>query len=224
MKVKVWGARGSVPAPGPKMNRYGGNTSSVQVTSSTARTLILDAGTGIRTLGLGLATAPRINILLTHLHLDHIQGLMFFPPCFRAECRDHDLGPGLAGGVARGPGRALHLCPALPGRGARAAVLGLLPRHRAHRVADRLGDDPSRGRHSSRADAWLSDRRRGHHGLLHPRPRAGPRGPAGEPRRRSGSRATTWRATPTCCSTTASTPTRSTPTTSAGATRRSPTR
>src|SRR4029450_8046219 len=46
MKVKVWGARGSVPAPGPEMNRYGGNTSCVQVTLSDGETLILDAGTG----------------------------------------------------------------------------------------------------------------------------------------------------------------------------------
>jgi phosphoribosyl 1,2-cyclic phosphodiesterase len=83
MKVKVWGARGSVPAPGPKMNRYGGNTSCVQLTLDNGEDLILDAGTGIRTLGLDLATAPRVNILLTHLHLDHIQGLLFFAPFFR---------------------------------------------------------------------------------------------------------------------------------------------
>jgi phosphoribosyl 1,2-cyclic phosphodiesterase len=93
MKVKVWGARGSVPAPGPKMNRYGGNTSSVQLTLSGGEELILDAGTGIRTLGLGLAAAARINILLTHLHLDHIQGLMFFPPCFRADAEITIWGP-----------------------------------------------------------------------------------------------------------------------------------
>ena len=66
------------------MNRYGGNTSCVQVTLASGETLILDAGTGIRTLGLDLPGAARIHILLTHLHLDHIQGLMFFAPCFRA--------------------------------------------------------------------------------------------------------------------------------------------
>jgi phosphoribosyl 1,2-cyclic phosphodiesterase len=94
MKVKVWGARGSVPAPGPEMNRYGGNTSCVQVTLSDGETLILDAGTGIRALGLALAAGmPNINILLTHLHLDHIQGLMFFPPCFKTESRITIWGP-----------------------------------------------------------------------------------------------------------------------------------
>ena len=51
MRVKVWGARGSVPAPGPEMNRYGGNTSCVEVTLSNGEKLIIDAGTGIRTLG-----------------------------------------------------------------------------------------------------------------------------------------------------------------------------
>jgi phosphoribosyl 1,2-cyclic phosphodiesterase len=85
MKVKVWGARGSVPAPGPEMNRYGGNTSCVEVTLADGETLILDAGTGIRNLGVTLgATLTKINILLTHLHLDHIQGLMFFSPCFHS--------------------------------------------------------------------------------------------------------------------------------------------
>jgi phosphoribosyl 1,2-cyclic phosphodiesterase len=84
MRLKVWGARGSVPAPGPHMNRYGGNTSCVQVTLASGEVLILDAGTGIRTLGLDLNEGKRIHILLTHLHLDHIQGLMFFAPCFRA--------------------------------------------------------------------------------------------------------------------------------------------
>src|ERR687891_909540 len=93
MRIKVWGARGSVPAPGPQMNRYGGNTSCVQVTLSSGEELILDAGTGIRTLGLDLAGRERINILLTHLHLDHIQGLMFFPPCFRPEAEITIWGP-----------------------------------------------------------------------------------------------------------------------------------
>ncbi len=83
MKVKVWGARGSVPSPGPETNRYGGNTSCVQVTLSDGTVIALDAGTGIRSFGLAMPDPTGINILLTHLHLDHIQGLMFFAPAFR---------------------------------------------------------------------------------------------------------------------------------------------
>jgi phosphoribosyl 1,2-cyclic phosphodiesterase len=93
MKVKVWGARGSVPAPGPEMNRYGGNTSSVELLTRSGEQLLLDSGTGIRNLGLGLVASPRVNILLTHLHLDHIQGLMFFPPCFRSDAEITIWGP-----------------------------------------------------------------------------------------------------------------------------------
>src|SRR3954447_738755 len=93
VKLKVWGARGSVPAPGPQMNRYGGNTSCVQLTLAGGEVLILDAGTGIRNLGVDLTPGKRIHILLTHLHLDHIQGLMFFPPCFRPDSEITIWGP-----------------------------------------------------------------------------------------------------------------------------------
>jgi phosphoribosyl 1,2-cyclic phosphodiesterase len=94
MKIKVWGARGSIPAPGPETMRYGGNTSCVEVTLSDGSTLILDAGTGIRNLGLALPRVEQpIHILLTHLHLDHIQGLMFFAPAFRPESEITIWGP-----------------------------------------------------------------------------------------------------------------------------------
>ncbi|MGE5280984.1 MAG: MBL fold metallo-hydrolase [Chloroflexota bacterium] len=83
MKVKLWGTRGSVPSPGPETIRYGGNTSCVGITLSDGSMLALDAGTGIRGLGLALTAEPaRLHILLTHLHLDHIQGLVFFAPAF----------------------------------------------------------------------------------------------------------------------------------------------
>jgi phosphoribosyl 1,2-cyclic phosphodiesterase len=74
--------------------RYGGNTSCVQLTLSDGSHLILDAGTGIRSLGLALPRTGRpIHILLTHLHLDHIQGLMFFAPVFRPESEIIIWGP-----------------------------------------------------------------------------------------------------------------------------------
>ncbi|HWF54611.1 MAG TPA: MBL fold metallo-hydrolase [Solirubrobacteraceae bacterium] len=94
MKLKVWGARGSIPAPGPETMHYGGNTSCVELTLSDGSTLILDAGTGIRNLGLALPRqSQQINILLTHLHLDHIQGLMFFAPAFWPESEITIWGP-----------------------------------------------------------------------------------------------------------------------------------
>ena len=94
MKVKVWGARGSIPAPGPETMRYGGNTSCVQLTLSDGTILVLDAGTGIRSLGLTLPPSERpLHILLTHLHLDHIQGLMFFAPLFRPQSEIVIWGP-----------------------------------------------------------------------------------------------------------------------------------
>jgi phosphoribosyl 1,2-cyclic phosphodiesterase len=97
MKVKLWGARGSVPSPGPETLRYGGNTSCVQVTLSDGTTIVLDAGTGIRNLGIAMTGTPRVNILLTHLHLDHIQGLMFFEPLFHADRQVSIWGPSAPG-------------------------------------------------------------------------------------------------------------------------------
>src|SRR5581483_2253970 len=97
MRIKIYGARGSVPAPGPHMNRYGGNTSCIQLTLASGQRLILDAGTGIRTLGAAGEAGERIHILLTHLHLDHIQGLMFFAPCFHSEAEITIWGPSSPG-------------------------------------------------------------------------------------------------------------------------------
>jgi phosphoribosyl 1,2-cyclic phosphodiesterase len=97
MKLRIWGCRGSIPAPGPETMRYGGNTSCVEMTLSDGSTLILDAGTGIRNLGMALGRGGEvqqpIHILLTHLHLDHIQGFMFFAPVFRPESEIIIWGP-----------------------------------------------------------------------------------------------------------------------------------
>ena len=80
MKVKLWGTRGSVAAPGPAKTRYGGNTSCVEISGSDGTVLILDAGTGLIELSRTLPSNLRqVNLLLTHLHMDHIQGMGFFP-------------------------------------------------------------------------------------------------------------------------------------------------
>jgi ribonuclease BN (tRNA processing enzyme) len=97
MQVTLWGTRGSLATPGPEMARYGGNTSCVGVVGREGTLLVLDAGTGIRPLA---ATIPesmrRVDILLTHLHMDHIQGLGFFAPLYRPDVEVHIWGPGSA--------------------------------------------------------------------------------------------------------------------------------
>ncbi len=87
MHLKIWGCRGSVPTPGPETVEAGGNTSCVEVTLDGGSTLVLDAGTGIRELGDDLLkrNERRIHILLTHLHLDHVEGLRFFAPLWRPD-------------------------------------------------------------------------------------------------------------------------------------------
>jgi phosphoribosyl 1,2-cyclic phosphodiesterase len=94
MLVKICGARGSVPTPGRDKLDYGGNTSCVQVTLSDGTRLILDAGTGILNLPHDLGRdGERLHILLTHLHLDHIQGLLFFSPLFESGAHITIWGP-----------------------------------------------------------------------------------------------------------------------------------
>ena len=82
MRIKLCGVRGSIPVPDPDKLRYGGNTACVLVELDEGA-LILDAGTGIRNLGAELYGRPGpLHILLSHLHLDHIMGLLFFAPFY----------------------------------------------------------------------------------------------------------------------------------------------
>jgi phosphoribosyl 1,2-cyclic phosphodiesterase len=94
MRVTLYGTRGSIPAPGPETMRYGGNTPAVQVRAENGAVLVLDAGSGVRRLGAQLSpTTTRVDILLTHLHMDHIQGLGFFPPLYNPAVEVHLWGP-----------------------------------------------------------------------------------------------------------------------------------
>ncbi len=84
MKVKFWGVRGSIPVPGPDTVQVGGNTACVEVQTVNGEVVILDAGTGIRLLGLDLihryTDQLKVVLLFSHTHWDHIQGLPFFAP------------------------------------------------------------------------------------------------------------------------------------------------
>jgi phosphoribosyl 1,2-cyclic phosphodiesterase len=84
MKIRFWGTRGSIPSPGPRTVRYGGNCACVEIRTAAGELFILDAGTGIRELGLSLIGQPPVtaHIFLSHTHWDHISGFPFFPPAF----------------------------------------------------------------------------------------------------------------------------------------------
>jgi phosphoribosyl 1,2-cyclic phosphodiesterase len=91
--VRVWGCRGSIPTPGEATVRFGGNTPCLEVRTSDGGLLILDAGTGLRQLGAQLERGAPVHVLVTHLHLDHVEGLRFFAPFWRAESELHLWGP-----------------------------------------------------------------------------------------------------------------------------------
>jgi phosphoribosyl 1,2-cyclic phosphodiesterase len=95
MQARVWGCRGSLATPGPDTIRYGGNTSCVEVQLDSGHVLVLDAGTGMRPLGVGMQMpeSAELHILLSHLHLDHLQGLGFFRPLFNPDLDIHIWGP-----------------------------------------------------------------------------------------------------------------------------------
>jgi phosphoribosyl 1,2-cyclic phosphodiesterase/ActR/RegA family two-component response regulator len=85
-RIRFWGVRGSIPVPGKSTVRYGGNTPCVEVRAD-GEIIILDAGSGIRLLGLALDKefGPRwmkLTVLISHTHWDHIQGLPFFSPVY----------------------------------------------------------------------------------------------------------------------------------------------
>jgi phosphoribosyl 1,2-cyclic phosphodiesterase len=101
MRVALWGTRGSLAAAGARTARFGGNTACVEVRATDGTLLVLDAGTGIRGLGARIGSeTTRVDLLLTHLHMDHIVGLGFFGPLYTPGREVHIWGP---------PSTTLHL-------------------------------------------------------------------------------------------------------------------
>ncbi len=93
MKIIIWGSRGSIPMSGPDTKFYGGNTACIEV-SEEGWLLVLDGGSGMQRMNVSNSSAnKRIDILLTHLHFDHIQGLGFFKPLFDPSMEVHIWGP-----------------------------------------------------------------------------------------------------------------------------------
>jgi len=85
MKIRFWGTRGSIPVPGKETTTYGGNTTCVEIVLQSGKTVIIDAGTGIRLLGDKLINDRKsddIYLLVTHIHWDHILGFPFFNPIY----------------------------------------------------------------------------------------------------------------------------------------------
>ena len=93
MKVTFWGTRGSLPSPRPGTTRYGGNTSCVEVRTGDGSVMLLDAGSGIHRLADFDSGVTRVDVLLSHLHMDHILGLGFFGALFQPDLEVHIWGP-----------------------------------------------------------------------------------------------------------------------------------
>jgi phosphoribosyl 1,2-cyclic phosphodiesterase len=95
VRATVWGCRGSIASPGAETVRYGGNTPCIELRPAEGPLIVLDAGTGIRRLGVNCEREGlrHLHVVLTHLHLDHIEGLAFFSPLWLREVDLHVWGP-----------------------------------------------------------------------------------------------------------------------------------
>lgn len=85
MKIKVWGCRGSIVAPGNTTLRYGGNTTCLEIRTKAGEVIIVDAGSGVRNLGKALLQekdVTRMRFFFTHSHWDHLLGFPFFRPSY----------------------------------------------------------------------------------------------------------------------------------------------
>jgi phosphoribosyl 1,2-cyclic phosphodiesterase len=108
MEATFWGVRGSVPAPGPETNRYGGNTACIELRTASGMLMLIDMGTGSIPLGRQLMNGPfgkglgEAQLFLSHAHWDHIQGFPFFAPIFVPGNKFTVHGPGRSSSMLEG--------------------------------------------------------------------------------------------------------------------------
>jgi len=96
MRIKFWGTRGTRPTPGRRTLRYGGNTTCIEVRDNHDNLVIIDSGSGIAELGSTFNPGEPVqaHLLITHTHLDHIQGFPYFMPAFVPGTHLTIVGPG----------------------------------------------------------------------------------------------------------------------------------
>jgi phosphoribosyl 1,2-cyclic phosphodiesterase len=87
MLIRCWGARGSIPVSGAEYERYGGDTTCIEIRTGSDEVIVIDAGSGIRRLGNRLIREKRLSfhMVFTHVHWDHILGFPFFKPVYMRE-------------------------------------------------------------------------------------------------------------------------------------------
>jgi len=89
MIIRCWGARGSIPVSGSQYLRYGGDTTCMEIRTRDDDVIIIDGGTGLRSLGKELLRQGRhtYHLIFTHAHWDHLMGVPFFRPLYRQDTR-----------------------------------------------------------------------------------------------------------------------------------------
>ncbi|MBI2060972.1 MAG: MBL fold metallo-hydrolase [Nitrospirae bacterium] len=137
MKIKFWGTRGSIPTPGRRTEKYGGNTSCVEIRTDDGQILVCDAGTGIRELGQSLLTEFKdkpieAHVFISHTHWDHIQGIPFFTPAFQSGNAFTFHGPGDIKGALHGQMSNTYFPVPLTAMGGKLHFVSLQPGSRVH--------------------------------------------------------------------------------------------
>jgi len=87
MRIKCWGSRGSIPVSGREYIKYGGDTTCLEIATRNGEVIVVDAGTGIRRLGIDLLERQQLtyHFIFTHAHWDHVMGFPFFKPIFNPQ-------------------------------------------------------------------------------------------------------------------------------------------